>query len=131
MRRLTQMAVIAVVAGVEDADGDIGSLQLLELRRKPTRKVIAFCDNADKDDVGRAAIALDDLVRYARETAADLIGVHNGRLEAHFVDLRGEYPPLGRRPGGPGSLRTARRAHASTMSSNAIRTCSPLRACLK
>src|SRR3989442_39542 len=84
---------------------DRPTLQLHDLRRQTPRQVVAFGHDPDQDEVAGAVVALHDLVRDARERSADLVRVHNRRLE----------PPLGD-------------AHERSRSRSAIRMYSPLRA---
>ncbi len=105
MRRLPEMAVIAVLADVDRTDRDRRALQLHQLGREADREVIAFGRNPDKYEVLRSPVALHDLVGDARKRPADLLGVHDRRFET-----------------------TLGNAHASSRSRSAMRTCSPLRA---
>ena len=83
MRRLAQVAVVAVLARVERADGDRRCLRApasLAARRRARWSPLR--EDADQHEVVGAAVALHDLVRDARERPPDLVGVHDRRLEA-------------------------------------------------
>src|SRR5258708_7837264 len=108
MRRFTQVAVVAVRGHVQPAHRDGALFELGQDRGEATREDVSLADDADQDDAVGTSISLHDLVRDARERAADLVGIHHGRLE----------PPLSD-------------AHANSRSRSAMRTCSPLRACRK
>src|SRR6266851_7313893 len=108
MRGLAQMAVVAVLAGVDRANRNGVPLQLLELRGEPARQMIASRIHAHQHHLAGAVVALDDLVRDSRQRAADLLCIHDRGLETALGD-----------------------AHDSTLSSSAMRMYIPLRACRK
>src|SRR5216683_5514387 len=104
--RDAQMPIVAVLADVEGAHGDRRPFELHQAVRQATREVVSFGHHADQHKVAGAAVALEDLVRDARKRAPDLLGVHHPGFE----------PPL------------LYCAHASSLSSSAMRMYRPLRA---
>ena len=72
--------VVAIEGDVERPDRDRCTLVLLDERRQPSCERDAAAADADEDERVGAAVALDDLVRDARQRAADLIGVEDGAL---------------------------------------------------
>ena len=72
--------VVAIEGDVERPDRDRCTLVLLDQRRQPPCERDAAAADADEDERVGAAVALDDLVRDARQRAADLIGVEDGAL---------------------------------------------------
>src|SRR5690348_17739819 len=105
MRRLAQVAVVAMATRVDGAGGDGMALELLQLRGEPPREVVAARKDADQHHLAGAVVALDDLVGDARQRSPDLLRVHHCCLDAALGD-----------------------AHASTRSRRAIRMYMPLRA---
>src|SRR5665213_4012167 len=99
------MAVVTVIARVEHTDGHWRALQPRQLGRQTASQVISLGQDADEDEAVDAAVALGDLVRDARERAANLVGIHHRGFEPAFGD-----------------------AHERRRSRSAMRTCRPLRA---
>ena len=104
-----EMAIISMLADVERAHCDRCALELHEAVREPACEMVALRHHAHHDQVARAAVAFEDLVRDARERAPDLVGVHH----------RGLQPAL------------LYRAHPNNLSRSAMRIHSPFRACRK
>src|SRR6266566_2315707 len=75
------MKVVAVQGHVEPAKRHRVLLELGEDLGEAPGKDVALAD-----DVHEPAVALDDLMRDAREGAADLIRIHHGGLEPAFGD---------------------------------------------
>src|SRR4029079_5901797 len=104
--RLPQVAVVPVTADVQRAAGDDRALELGQLGREPSRELIALGHDPDQDDVARSVVALEDLVRDARERTADLLRIHHGGLES-MVD----------------SLHESKRASSAILLKKALRAC--------
>jgi len=69
--------VIAVERDVEGSRRHVAASDLVQLLRNPTGDGHAPLANADEGQVVDAAIALDDLVRDARQRARQAIAVHH------------------------------------------------------
>ena len=71
-----QPDVVAVERDVQDADGDVRTLDLGELRGESTRQVIAAVRDPHERQPTGSLVPFDDLVRDPREGSADV-----GRVE--------------------------------------------------
>src|ERR1700682_2694694 len=105
MRRFAEVAVVAVSGHVQASGRHDTALQLGQDHSESPRQDVSLADDADEHDIVRAAIPLHDLVRDARQRAADLFGVHHRCFEPSLRD-----------------------AHERSRSSRAMRTGRPLRA---
>src|SRR5437660_9179696 len=81
-----EMKVVAVQGHVEPAKRHRVLLELGEDLGEASGKDVALADYAHEHYVLDPAVALDDLMRDAREGAADLIRIHHGGLEPAFGD---------------------------------------------
>ena len=60
---------------VDGAEADLDAAELLDQAAKPLGQRDAACVDADEGDVFQVGVALDDLVRDARERARERVGV--------------------------------------------------------
>src|SRR5438270_7084680 len=97
-----RVEVVSMHGHVEPAERHGCVLELRERRSQPLRQHVAFADDAHEHDVADTPVALDDLMRDPGQRPADLVRIHDGRLENC--------------------------AHVSSRSRRAMRMCSPLRA---
>ena len=115
--------VVAVEGDVDRAERDLLPAPLLDQRREPLGERDAARVDADEGELGQVVVALDDLVRDARERAAEALGVQQslrrravGDVRAHSVSpfrplwtgLKGRRHPSG--PGGRGEPRDRSRS---------------------
>src|ERR1700687_6523908 len=86
MSGLAQVPVVAMLGHVEPADRHAYAFHLRQDHGEPPREDVTLADDADEHDIFSASISLHDLMGDARERAADLVGVHDRRLEAALSD---------------------------------------------
>ncbi len=72
-----QADVVAVERDVEGAEARLDRLERRDRRRDPVRERDPSRVEADEDDVVRAVVALDDLVRDTGQRAAEVGGVED------------------------------------------------------
>ncbi len=85
--------VVAVEADVEVAERDLGVEQLLEQRVQPLGEERSATVDADERRSGIVRVALDDLVRDARERSPDFLLVEDDLLVAFHRFLPGLAGP--------------------------------------
>jgi hypothetical protein len=71
--------VVAVEGDVELAEGDLGAAQRLDPAAQALRERYAARVDPDKRDPGEVGVALDDLVRDARDRLRDRLGIEDRR----------------------------------------------------
>ena len=103
VRRLTEVAVVAMPARVQRTHRDRRAFQARQLRREPASKVVALGEHADQDEIIDTAVALRDLMSDSRKGSSDLVRVHHHGFQAPVGD-----------------------AHPRTLSRRAIRMWRPL-----
>jgi hypothetical protein len=82
--------VVAVKGDVELAKRDLGRAQLLDALAQPLRERDATRVDPDERELREVGVALDDLVRDARQRLRDRLGVEKGSRCRGF----GGYGPL-------------------------------------
>ena len=92
--------VVAVERDVEGAGGHLVLVDALRMAGEPPGERHAARADADQRQLLQAAVALEDLVRDARQRPPDAVGVHHDRHTA-FADSEGaaELGMTGRRVG--------------------------------
>src|SRR5579859_989772 len=73
----SQVEVVAMARDVELPERNIATFECCQHCREPSGQDVALADDPDQHHVLGASIALDDLVRHARQRASDLVGVHH------------------------------------------------------
>jgi hypothetical protein len=71
--------VVAVEGDVQLAEGDLAAAQLLDPATQALREGHAARVDADEGDRGEVGVALDDLVRDARNRLRDRLGIEDSR----------------------------------------------------
>ena len=77
--------IVAIKRDVQNANGHLRTLDALDRRRNLLRQRLASAPNAHQNHVFNALVALDDLMRHARNAAQHLLVVHDQRLFLHVA----------------------------------------------
>jgi hypothetical protein len=104
--------IVAIEGDIQHADPDRAPLDPPDLGGQASRQVIAACRDADEHHALGTLVALEDLVRDARDRAPDLGLVHDPRLGHQGAPAEGLERRTPGRARGRASWSAGTRPHA-------------------